>query len=199
MAGRASEIEIRPLSTRTWDDFVELFGPDRGASGGCWCMFWRQSREDWKARTRHSNQKKIRRLVKPKAPPGLLAYRDGKPVGWVSIAPRDEFPRLNASQYLKPVDRTKVWAVVCFYIRRGHRKSGVASALLAAAVESARKRGAQVVEGYPVARTQESGDAFTGLPSMFAKAGFKEVERRHPSRPIVRKTISAKRKTSARG
>ncbi len=68
MAGRPAEIEVRPLSARTWNDFVELFGPDRGASGGCWCMFWRQSRAEWKARTRHSNQKKIRRLVKPASP-----------------------------------------------------------------------------------------------------------------------------------
>jgi len=189
MAGRSTEIEVRPLSARTWNDFVELFGQDRGASGGCWCMFWRQPREEWKARTRNGNQRKIRRLVKPGNPPGLLAYRDGKPVGWVSIAPRDEFPRLNSSQNLRPVDRKKVWSVVCFYIRRGHRKSGVASALLSAAVESARQRGARIVEGYPVAGTQESGDAWTGVPSMFTKVGFKEVERRHASRPIVRKTL----------
>jgi GNAT superfamily N-acetyltransferase len=189
MGGAAAEIEIRPLSSKTWNDFVELFGPDRGASGGCWCMFWRQSRADWKARTRHSNQRKIRRLVRPASPPGLLAYRDGKPVGWVSIAPREEFPRLNSSHYLGPVDRKQVWAVVCFYIRRGHRKTGVATALLDAAVESARTRGARIVEGYPAAGTQESGDAWTGVPSMFAKAGFKEVERRHPSRPIVRKIV----------
>ena len=190
MSGRRADVEIRPLSAATWNDFVELFGPDRGASGGCWCMFWRQPREEWKARTRQSNRRKIRRLVTPTSPPGLLAYRDGNPVGWVSIAPRDEFPRLNSSQYLKPIDRKRVWAVVCFYIRRGHRKSGVASALLAAAVESARTRGARIVEGYPVARTQESGDAWTGVPSMFKKAGFKEVERRHPSRPIVRRTLT---------
>jgi GNAT superfamily N-acetyltransferase len=186
---RTDPIEVHPLTPDRWNDLVELFGPERGASGGCWCMFWRQSRADWKARTRHGNRAKIRRLVKPRKPPGLLAYRDGVPVGWVSIAPRDEFPRLNASQYLKPVDRKNVWAVVCFYIRRGHRKSGVASALLEAAVASARRRGARIVEGYPVAGTMESGDAWTGVPSMFFKAGFKEVERRHPSRPIVRKAL----------
>ncbi len=189
MASRTAAIDVRPLSAATWEDFVELFGPDRGASGGCWCMFWRQPREAWKARTRHSNQRKIRRLVKPGNAPGLLAYRDGKPVGWVSIAPRTELPRLNVSQYLKPIDDKKVWAVVCFYIRRGHRKSGVASALLAAAIESARRRGARIVEAYPVAGTTSSGDAWTGVPSMFSRAGFREAERRHPSRPIMRKSV----------
>ena len=152
-------------------------------------MFWRQPREEWKARTRHSNQAKIRTLVKPNNAPGLLAYRDDKPVGWVSVAPRPQLPRLNASQYLKPVDDKKVWSIVCFYIRRGHRQSGVASTLLTAAIESARRRGARIVEAYPVAGTTESGDAFTGVPSMFIKAGFKEVERRHPSRPIMRKAV----------
>lgn len=187
-------IEVKPLTAGRWDDFVELFGPDRGAAGGCWCMFWRQSKPEWKARTNEGNRRKLRRLVRPRrAPPGLIAYREGKPVGWTSVAPRDEFPRLNASKTLAPFDAKPVWAIVCFYIRRGHRKSGVASALLAAAVDEAAKRGARIVEGYPVDGTTESGDAWTGVPSMFQRAGFREVERRHPSRPIVRKTIRARR------
>lgn len=187
-------IEVKPLTAARWDDLVELFGPDRGAAGGCWCMFWRQPKAEWRARTSESNRRKLRRRVKPRgAPPGLIAYREGKPVGWTSVAPRDEFPRLNSSQYLFPVDAKPVWAIVCFYIRRGHRKSGVASALLSAAVAEAAKRGARIVEGYPVAGSTESGDVWTGVPSMFERAGFREVERRHPSRPIVRKTIRAKR------
>lgn len=187
-------IEVRPLTPERWNDLVELFGPDRGASGACWCMFWRQPKEDWKARTKTSNRRKLQKLTRDGPPPGLLAYRDDRPVGWVSIAPRKQFPRLNTSQYLKQVDKTSVWSIVCFYIRRGHRKSGVASALLAASVDAAAKRGARVIEAYPVdpvAGHVSTGDAWTGVLEMFTRAGFREVERRHPSRPIVRKRLRA--------
>ena len=189
-----SKIDVKPLSASRWNDLVELFGPERGAAGRCWCMFWRQTKDEWKARTNEGNKRTLRSLVRPRrAPPGLIAYRDGKPVGWTSVAPRDEFPRLNGSHYLGPVDAKPVWAIVCFYIRRGHRKSGVATALLDAAVEEAKKRGARMVEAYPVDGTTESGDAWTGVPSMFERAGFREVERRHPSRPIMRKTVRVRR------
>jgi GNAT superfamily N-acetyltransferase len=189
-----TEIEVKALTASNWDDLVELFGPERGAAGRCWCMFWRQTKPEWKARTNEGNRSKLRRLIKPRAAPGLVAYRNGKPVGWTSVAPRQQFPRLNGSQYLGPVDDKPVWAIVCFYIRRGHRKSGVATALLDAAVKEASKRGARIVEGYPLAGSTESGDAWTGVPSMFERAGFREVERRHPSRPIMRKTIRAKKR-----
>lgn len=190
-----SAIDVRPLTASNWDDLVELFGPERGAAGRCWCMFWRQPKDEWKARSNTGNRNKLRRLIKPRAaPPGLVAYTDGKPVGWTSVAPRQQFPRLNGSQYLYPVDDKPVWAIVCFYIRRGYRKKGVATALLDAAVAEASKRGARIVEAYPVAGTTESGDAWTGVPSMFERAGFREVERRHPSRPIMRKGIPAKKR-----
>jgi GNAT superfamily N-acetyltransferase len=124
-------------------------------------------------------------------PPGLLAYHDGKPVGWVAVAPRAEYPRLNRSPKLKPVDDLPVWSVTCFYIDRRYRGTGVAGTLLAAAIEHARAHGATSIEGYPV----DPGDgrvsnasAFTGVLDMFRAAGFSEIARRG-GRPTLRRRI----------
>jgi GNAT superfamily N-acetyltransferase len=121
--------------------------------------------------------------------PGLLAYRDGKPVGWCSVQPRRAFPVLDRSRVLKAVDDRPVWSVVCFFIARPYRRQGVTVALLKAAVDYAKEQGAQIVEGYPVdPKSGETPDlfAFTGTPSAYHKAGFVEVLRRSPTRPIMR-------------
>jgi len=60
--------------------------------------------------------------------------------------------------------------------------------LLKAAVEHVRKQGGKIVEGYPV-DTQTDMPApfiYTGTASAFEQAGFKEVARRTPTRPIFR-------------
>lgn len=191
-AGQA-EIDVRPLTRARWEDFTDLFGP-RGAVGGCWCMFWRQSRDEWRRHTNDGNRRAMRRIVNAGRKPGLIAYRDGRPVGWVSVAPRQEFARLEASPTLKRVDERPVWSVVCFYIRAGQRGGGVGTALLRAAIDEAASRGARIVEAYPLdtdgGRTANA-DAYTGVLKMFRDAGFREVARRR-GRPIVRKQIRAR-------
>ena len=81
--------------------------------------------------------------------PGLLAYEDGTPVGWCSVAPREEFVALESSRTLARIDDRPVWSVVCFYIDREFQRHGVGTALLEAAVDHARANGATIVEGYP--------------------------------------------------
>jgi GNAT superfamily N-acetyltransferase len=120
-------------------------------------------------------------------PPGLLAYVEGKPAGWCAVAPREEYPRLEGSRILKPVDAQAVWSVTCFFIAKEHRGRGVSGALLDAAVEFARKHGARIVEGYPVDKSEVPAVfAWTGLASAFRKAGFVEAARRSETRPIMR-------------
>lgn len=135
-----------------------------------------------------ANRADLKALVEAGTPPGLIGYRGGVPVGWISIAPREEFAKLSRSPVMKPVDDKPAWSVVCFMIPSEHRGQGAAHALLRGAIAYAKKRGATLIEGYPVDKTGRSSDAemWFGSKSMYDQAGFQEVARRKPTRPVVR-------------
>lgn len=169
-----------------WGDLENLFGK-RGAYGGCWCMWWRLPRAQFQQQVGQKNKEALKAIVDSGQAPGLLAYGDGEPIAWCSVAPREAFPALERSRMLKRVDDKPVWSVVCFYVAKPFRRRGVMVPLLTAAVEYARAHGAKIVEGYPVEPTKGlSGySGYTGVVSAFRKAGFVEVLRRG-SRPIMR-------------
>jgi GNAT superfamily N-acetyltransferase len=181
-------ITFHPLTSEHWSDFEKLFGP-RGACGGCWCMYWRLTRTQYEQQSGEFNHRNIKALVDSGNIPGILAYSGDEPVGWCSIAPREEFPTLARSRILKPVDDQPVWSVVCFFVARAQRRKGLTIQLLTAAVKYARSQGARIIEGYPVEpKDGKSPDVFvwTGLASAFNQAGFTEVLRRSATRPIMR-------------
>ncbi len=181
-------LEIYPLTPERWPDVEALFGP-RGACAGCWCMWWRLVAKEWERNKGQSNKDAFEVLVKAGEVPGLLAYADGKPVGWCAIAPRVEYVRLERMRIFQPVDDRPVWSVTCFFVARGFRRKGVTTQLLRAAVDYARGQGAQIVEGYPVEPKQGNmADVFvyTGLASTFRQVGFVEVARRSETRPMMR-------------
>lgn len=184
--------EIHPATPDRWDDLVTLFGPT-GQQGGCWCMWNRQSSREFEACKGQPNREALRRLIEEGPPPGLLAYLDGAPVGWVSLGLRQDFGRIQRSRITKPVDDLPVWAITCFVIHRRHRRQGVATALLNAAVDYAQSQGAVAIEGYPVEpRKDEMPDiyAWMGLASTFTRAGFEEIARRGEHRPIMRLVLA---------
>jgi GNAT superfamily N-acetyltransferase len=190
MAARSAKIEFQPLTPGRWRDLESLFG-ERGACGGCWCMYWRLTRANYNLGKGEKNKRAFKALVEADETPGILAYAGGKPVAWCSVAPRESFPVLERSRILKPVDDRKVWSVVCFFVDKEHRRQGITVRLLKAAIDFVRARGGRVLEGYPVDPIKNQPDAFvwSGLASAFIKAGFKEVERRSESRPIMRREI----------
>jgi len=182
-------MKILPLVPGRWEDLASLFG-ERGACGGCWCMFWRLPRAVFVRQKGRGNRDAFRRLVKRGDPPGLIAYDGTIPVGWCAIAPRAQYPALARSRILKPVEGEPVWSVSCLFVARPYRRRGVSVLLLKAAASRVRRRGGRIVEGYPVEPRQDKvPDPFvwTGLASAFRRAGFREVARRSKSRPIMRR------------
>jgi GNAT superfamily N-acetyltransferase len=180
------QLAIRLLTSDQWPALEDLFGKS-GACNGCWCMYWRIG-SAYHKRPREENKAAFREVVKRGPPPGLLAFDGEICVGWCQITPRTDLPWLDRTRVLKAVDDLPVWSISCFYVRRGYRKQGVATALIAAAVKAAKRAKARAVEAYPIdtAEPKSSSNTFTGTAAMFARAGFKTVARRSPSRPIMR-------------
>jgi len=193
MAAKKSQtaLAFHPLTDDRWEDFERLFGP-RGACGGCWCMLWRSSRRQFEARKGEGNRRAMRALVRSGVVPGLLAYHCDEPAGWCALAPREEYPALARSRVLQAVDEQPCWSIACLFVDKACRKRSVATQLLAAAVRYAGSQGAALVEGYPVepkGKDIPPAFAWTGIPKAFQRAGFREVARRSPTRPIMRITI----------
>lgn len=185
-------MKIEPLTAETWPAFEALMGP-KGGYGGCWCMLWRKPKAEHDRDSGDPNRAGIEALAKSDLPPGLIAIRDGRPAGWISVAPRAAFVRLENSRVLQPVDDAEVWSVSCFLIAKEFRRQGVALALLEAACDFVRKRGGRIVEGYPIAPKNTpypAAYAWTGFEKVFLDAGFEEVARRSPTRPIMRKALA---------
>jgi GNAT superfamily N-acetyltransferase len=186
------DLEFRPLTAELWPDFEGFFGA-HGAFGGCWCMWWRLTRREFERGNGEGNRQAMKSIVESGAVPGILAYCQGIPVGWCSVAPRESYGSLERSPILKRLDNTPVWSLVCLCVAKDSRGQGVAAGLIRAAVEYVRSQGGKVVEAYP---TQPQGDQLTpsssymGLPAMFERAGFVECARPSRSKVIMRYYIT---------
>jgi GNAT superfamily N-acetyltransferase len=190
------EVEVHPVDSGRWPDLVSLFGPS-GAYSGCWCMWWRIPGGEFSRNGNAGNRRALEELAQTNQPLGLLAYVDGEPVGWATVAPRPAYGRILRSPALKPdqPDDDRVWSVPCFFIGRGHRGTGIATALLRHAVTHARARHATLLEGYPVDNSEPrpAAELFSGTLPMFTAAGF-TVHKRPPTghRVVVRKALRAR-------
>ena len=170
-----TDVEVSPVTPDRWDDMAELFerpGPRGGtpATAWCFCMWWRERSQDAAV-----NRPAMQSIVAAGRQPGLLAYVDGRPVGWIAVAPREEYAQFQRSPTLKPADPDAegVFAVVCFYVHSSHKRQGITRALIAGAIDHARSRGGSVLEAYPsdVLRNTSSTD-FMGCTQWFLDAGF---------------------------
>ncbi|MDV6012312.1 GNAT family N-acetyltransferase [Haloechinothrix sp. LS1_15] len=178
-----AELDTYPVTEQRWDDLAALFekpGPRGGRqdTANCWCSVWR-----YPMRSAESNKAALRSLVTDHDPPGLLAYRDGEAVGWVSVAPREQFASLLRGSQFKPRDDDSgVFVISCFAVDRSVRGRGVGRALVDAAVRYALERGATAVEAFP-------GDPpdYKGKLDWFLDYGF-EVMRTVGKRTVVRYT-----------
>lgn len=195
----AGELEIQPLTTERFADLAQLFN-EGGDPKWCWCQYFRKQGLDWTNSTTAGNRSALESLAtRPDLAPGLVGYRDGRVVGWVSLAPREDYGRLEKAQVLARVDATPVWSIVCFVVSKTARGQGVAAAMLQGAIAYAREHGAIMLEAYPVAATRgriSPANAFHGVQSMYERAGFSVVATRQwnktsPVRPIMRLALTA--------
>jgi len=181
-------IVIYPLEIARWQDFETLFG-ERGACGGCWCMSWRLKKAEFERQKGAQNKEAMKRLVQQNENIGVLAYVDGKAIGWCAVAPREVYLRLENSRVLKRIDDKPVWSITCFYITKEYRRKGISMLLIKGAINYCKAKGAKVIEAYPVVPySSKVPDAFmwTGMPTAFEKVGFIVAEKRSDSRPIMR-------------
>ena len=188
-ASADSELVIEPLTTSNWSTFTDLLDQG-GPAGRCWCVA--PMGIDYRRRPVASNRADIRKAVKQGPPPGLLALRDQLAVGWCRVTPRDAVPGLDRAFRTRRVDDVPVWSISCLYIRKGHRREGIMTTLITAAIDYARAAGAPALEAYPLDGAVSPSATSTGYASTFARAGFSEVARRSPERPIMRLQLGGK-------
>jgi GNAT superfamily N-acetyltransferase len=193
---KLSEIAFRAATPSRWRDIETLFG-ERGACGGCWCMAWRLRNKDWVAGKGAKNKRALKKIVASGEKPGVIAYLGREPIAWCAVAPRETYVSLSRSRVLAPIDDRPVWSISCLFVLEPFRRRGIAVPLIRAAVDLAARRGARTVEGYPVIPTMDrTPDPFlwTGVPSVFRRAGFVEVARRSKTRPIMRYEVRKRRR-----
>jgi predicted GNAT family acetyltransferase len=186
-------ITVLPLTPERIGDFETLFGPG-GACYGCWCTHFRMKPKDRQALDGAGKHDFMVARIKVGPPPGLLAYCDGEPVGWMQVGPRADVPEWNninrstTPMEDAPVDDAAVWAISCFFFKSKERGKGLSHRMVAEAALYARANGARLVEASPMDRAKQSRSIglFVGSTSVFEKAGFVEVARRKEGRPLMR-------------
>jgi GNAT superfamily N-acetyltransferase len=195
---RAVSIEVLPATADRWSDVVTVFGRRGEDPSWCWCQLFLRSEQAASSASEvppDNRDALYQEVMHAAVAPGLVAYVDGHPVGWSRVGLRSTFPGVRGNRALARVlneDDAGVWWVTCFAVDSRQRRSGIGSALLRAAVEFAREHGATAVEGHPVdvaalTAARVAGSAiYTGTVAMFAAAGFVEVARTYPSRPVMR-------------
>jgi GNAT superfamily N-acetyltransferase len=187
------KLTILSLTPDLWPALEDLFG-EKGACGGCWCMYWRIG-QAYRRNSPKANKAAFKRVVEEGPPPGLIAFEGDLAIGWCQLTPREALPWLDRTWQIKPADDVPVWSISCFYIRKGYRRRGVTSALISAGREAARAAGAVTLEAYPLDATLSPSSTGTGYVSTFERAGFKIIGHRTPPRPIMRYDLSRNKPT----
>jgi GNAT superfamily N-acetyltransferase len=196
-----SELTVVPANEASWEDIQAVFGT-RGDAAICQCQrFKLQPKESFGSVPVEERAQRLREQTdcghpRAKTTSGLVAYLDDEPVGWCAVEPRTAYEGL-LRVYRVPwegrnEDKTddSVWAVTCIFTRVGFRRRRVSYALVRAAVDFARRRGARALEGYPMLTDAGQkitwGEIHVGTRRVFADAGFVEVNRPSKRRAVMR-------------
>ncbi|WP_410649656.1 GNAT family N-acetyltransferase [Amycolatopsis sp. cmx-4-54] len=167
--------QIHPATAGRFGDVATILNPN-GNDRACWCLAYRTNPADYSRLRGDERAEHVRGLCAADPAPGVLAYDGTTPVGWCGVGPRAQLHRMTRSRTMPPIDDVPVWTVICFVVRSGHRRKGVAHALLDGAVSYARSHGAPVIEGHPRRSRINSSAAHVGTIGLFAAAGFALVD-----------------------
>ncbi len=185
-------IQYKELKADLWPALETLFG-DKGACGGCWCMWWRVERGGrlWEETKGEPARQQMKHLVISGKARGILAFDGDRAIGWCSFGRRVDFPRIERSKAYRRDDTKGMWCINCFFIDRKYRKQGIARGLLGAAVKAIKRRKAKVIEAYPVTTTLDGKKlppafSFPGPLNLYEEFGFKEIQRLAKTKPLVR-------------
>ena len=171
------KITTEDVTPDSWKHIEGLFG-NNGACGGCWCMSWRLAKnEKWDNIKGAEAKKRFKKLITSGLAHGALAFSGDEVVGWCSFDKRIDYLKLDRAPSLKCEDAENIWSIPCFFIKKGFRGKGVAATLLKHSVNTLKKQGVKIVEGYPIKLDKELPAAFvwTGTLSLFEKEGFEVV------------------------
>jgi len=179
------------VTPERWPALERLFG-ERGACGGCWCMWFRLPRAEYEAGKGEANRGRLRERVADAArpSPGIMALRGDVPAGWCAVAPRDEYVRLRTTRTMVGPDDLPVWSILCLFVTPAERGRGLSVDLIDAACRHAFEHGAPAVEAYPIVpRTDQVPPVFAsqGILSAYLAAGFEVVGRPSATRAVVRR------------
>jgi hypothetical protein len=184
----AGKLSFASLSSANWKEFETLMG-EKGGCGNCWCMYFRLPYKDFQANKPDGNKKLMKQLVNKGMPLGLIASINNEPVGWIALAPREDYMRMENSRSFKRIDDKPVWSITCFFIKKAFRHVGLSSELIKGAVDLAKKKKIKTLEAYPAIPYAEKVPhpfLWVGVLSSFIKNGFSIVQQNSKSRAMVR-------------
>lgn len=181
-------LKFESLRSSNWKKFEILMG-EKGGCGGCWCMYFRLPYKTFQGNKPGGNKKMMKQLVNKGCPKGLIASMNNEPVGWIAMAPREDYMKLVDSRAFKRIDDKPVWSITCFFIKKEFRHNGLSQQLIKGAVDFAKKKKIKTLEAYPAIPYSEkvpSPFLWVGVLSSFIKNGFNIVQQNSKSRAMVR-------------
>jgi GNAT superfamily N-acetyltransferase len=181
-------LSFKELAATNWKQYEELMG-EKGGCGNCWCMYFRLPYKIFQENKPDGNKKLIKKLVNNDMLLGLIAFMNKKPFGWIALAPREDYIRIESSRVFKRIDDKPVWSITCFFIKKEYRRMGLSHQLIKGAVDFAKKKKIKILEAYPAIPYNEKVPhpfLWVGVLSSFIKNGFKIVKQSSKSRAMVR-------------
>ena len=182
-----NKLKFESLASSNWKQFETLMG-EKGGCGNCWCMYFRLPHKVFQENKPNGNKKLMKQLVNKGLPQGLIASMNSKPVGWIALAPREDYLKLENTRVFKPIDDKPVWSITCFFVKKEFRRMGLSQQLIKGAVDFAKKKKIKTLEAYPAIPYDEKvphSFLWVGVLSSFIKNGFKIVRQSSKSRAMV--------------